>query len=264
MVDVRDMRLNVQRGFKLGTKMSSINVPQVLRARRSTGLDWVDEALGGGGFAPSIVGMLTGMPGTGKSTLLRQMADGFTRQGHVVVYNTGEESLYQAKMKCDDMDLQCGFEVGEEVQAGSLIKYLKDLQTKNVGKQVIFLQDSLQTLDDGKYADGGKTGGTPVRVVEMITDWAKETYGIAVFVAQATKNGDFSGKATIKHAIDSYMKLLWCEDKKSPVYGSLLFEVTKNRYGCTGKTYVMGITGKGLEVRGSYVKGQDWAPPGND
>ncbi len=127
---------------------------------------------------------------------------------------------------------------------------------------VTLLQDSLQTLNDGKYKDGGVTGNTPVRCTEMLVDWAQKKqgsqFGHVWFVGQVTKNGDFAGKNTIKHAIDGHMHLFYDEDKKSATYGCLLGEMQKNRWGCNGTTYILGLTATGIEERGSFTKAKDF------
>lgn len=257
------MNLKVAKGFKLGTKRLSIDVPDQLRVRLRTGLEWIDDALGDG-LVPSTVMMLTGMPGTGKSTTARQIANALASNPDVVpVYNSGEESLYQVQLTCERMELQNDFMVGEETELPKLIEFLKKVQDKNPKKYVVLLQDSLQTLNDMYYKDGGTTSGTAVRCAQLITDWAKESYGCCIFVGQSTKNGDFAGRNTIKHAVDAHGILAYDKNKKSPTFGRLLFEVPKNRFGSSGMTYVMQITKKGLESLGSFQKGQDWEGPGS-
>jgi DNA repair protein RadA/Sms len=249
-----EMKLNVAGGFALGTKVSSIKIPDELRRRHKSGITWFDRSLGGQGLTPSSVTMVTGMPGAGKSTLLRQLADGFAAQGHVVLYNTGEESLEQAKISCERLRLTHDFMVGEETNVQTLLAFLKKLQAKDPKKQVIFLQDSIQTLDDPKYADGGSGGNAATtRCVQELTNWAKDTFGIVVFIGQATKNGDFRGSNIVKHAIDAHAVLRFDNDKKSVTFGSLLFEVPKNRWGSSGEAVVMSLTQTGLRENENFV-----------
>lgn len=258
----QEMKLNVKRGFPTGTKVQSIVVPEELKRKATSGIKWFDDAIGGeGGFTPTSTMMLTGMPGAGKSTLLRQLADSMTGAGHVVVYNTGEESLFQAKMACERLKLKNNFMVGEETMLPNLLTFLDKLKAdpKNKDKRIVLLQDSLQTLDDGKYVDAqgrsrGTTGNTPVHCSEMLVDWMQSNFGICVFIGQVTKGGDFAGKQTIQHAIDVRAHLFYDEKEKSDTYGCLLLEVTKNRWGCNGKTYVLGMTSTGIEERGSFTK----------
>jgi len=247
-----NMNLNVGiKGLKRGTSISDISVPEALRNRKKVGLEWFDDALGGDGFVPSSVMMLTGTPGAGKTTLLLQLADAITKAGHIALYNTGEESLYQVKMVAERLGLRAGFVVGQDTLVPELLAHADFLRAANPGKQVFILQDSLQTLDDGKWKDGANSM-TPVRATEMLTDWAKSNYGCIIFIGQVTKSGDFAGKQTILHAVDVRGQLFIDEEKKSDTYGERIFEVTKNRFGCSGRSYILGINRNGLYEKGSF------------
>ncbi|NDD98060.1 MAG: hypothetical protein EBZ93_11275 [Actinobacteria bacterium] len=238
------------KGLKRGTTISNIEVPEALRARKKTGIEWFDDALGGEGFVPSSVMMLTGTPGAGKTTMLLQLADAITKAGHIALYNTGEESLYQVKMVSERLGLSGNFVVGQDTMVTDLLAHADHLRKANPGKQVFILQDSLQTLDDGKWANGANSM-TAVRCTEMLTDWAKANYGVVIFIGQVTKSGDFAGKQTILHAIDVRGRLYIDEDKRSETYGERIWEVTKNRFGCSGKAYILGINKRGLYEKGN-------------
>lgn len=249
------MNINVGiRGLKRGMNILDVKVPDALRVKRKTGVSWFDDALGGEGFTPSTCMMLTGGPGCGKTTMLLQLADSITKQGHIALLNTGEESLYQVRMVTERLGLKSGFVCGQDTLATDVLKHADSLRKQNPNKQVFLLQDSLQTLDDGKYKNGILTGNTPLRCCEMLTDWVKEHYGICVFVGQVTKGGEFAGKNQIKHAIDVHGHLFFDDDKRSETYGERLFEVQKNRFGCNGKTYIIGIDKTGLHEKGHFSK----------
>lgn len=250
-------------GLKRGTNILKIEVPEPLRHRKKTGIDWFDDALGGEGFTPSTSMMITGGPGCGKTTLFIQLADAITKAGHIALANTGEESLYQLRMTTERLNLKSGFICGQDIMVPDLLEHANEIRRKNPGKQVFLLQDSLQTLNDGKYKDGGVTGNTPLRCCEMLTNWAKqkhtdkdgnESFPIVAFIGQVTKGGDFAGKNQIRHAVDVHCHLYFDDDKKSETYGERLFEVTKNRFGVNGKTYVIGIDKNGLHEKGRFSK----------
>lgn len=257
-----DMKLKVARGFKIGTRINSIEVPPQLRVKKTSGIPWLDDALGGeGGFTPTSTWMLTGGPGAGKSTLLRQLTDSMMGAGHVVVYNTGEESLYQAKMACERLRLKNDFPVGEEIMLPKVLTYLDNVKSepKNKGKQIVYLQDSLQTLDDGKYVDAkgvsrGVTGKTPTYCATSIVDWMQSNFGIGIFIGQCTKGDQFKGDNTIKHAVDGHAHMWYDEKEKSDTYGCLIFEVQKNRWGCNGKSFILSLTKTGVEQVGVFQK----------
>jgi DNA repair protein RadA/Sms len=247
------MNLNVGiRGLAQGTNIMDVQVPEKLRKRLKTGIEFFDDAVGGEGLVPSSVMMLTGTPGAGKTTMLLQLADSITGAGHICLYNTGEESLYQVRMVTERLKLRNGFICGQDTLVSDLLEHADALRAANPKKQVFILQDSLQTLDDGKYKDGGTTGATPMRCVEMLTDWAKSNYTNVIFIGQVNKSGDFSGKNGILHAIDVRGSLYIDSDKKSETYGERIFEITKNRFGCGGRAYVLGISDKGLYEKGSF------------
>ncbi len=266
----QEMKLNVRRGFKIGTRVKSIEVPEELKQKVKTGVSFVDEALGGEGCTPTMTIMVTGMPGSGKSTLLRQLGHAIHMSGNIALYNTGEESLFQAKMACDRLfGANLGdFQVGEEMMLPKILAHLDALdaqciaEAKRTGqprKRIVLLQDSMQTLDDGKYADAagnsrGTTGKTPQHCVEAIVDWMQAHYGICFFINQVTKSGNFAGNNTMLHAVDAHLHLEYDEKEKSDTYGRLLLGVTKNRWGCNGKTMVLGMGSTGLYELGSFMK----------
>ena len=248
------MNLNVGiRGLKQGSNILDIEVPDALRHKKKTGISWFDDALGGEGFTPSSCMMLTGGPGCGKTTMILQLADSITKMGHVALMNTGEESLYQVRLVTERLKLKHGFVPGQDTMVSDVLGHADMLRKQNPKKQVFILQDSLQTMDDGYYKNG-TTGATPQRCCELLTNWAKETYGIVIFIGQVTKGGDFAGKNGIKHAIDIHGHLFFDDDKRSETYGERLYEVQKNRFGCNGKTYVIGMDKDGLHEKGSFSK----------
>lgn len=249
------MNLNVGiRGLKRGSNVLDIKVPAALRNKKKTGIPWFDNALGGEGFTPSTSMMLTGGPGCGKTTLFLQLADAITAAGHIALMNTGEESLYQVRMVTERLGLKHGFVPGQDIMAPDVLVHAEELRKANPNKQVFLLQDSLQTLNDGYYKDGGTTSSTPLRCCEMLTSWAKENFTIVVFIGQVTKGGEFAGKNAIKHAVDVHGHLFFDDDKKSDTYGRRLFEVQKNRFGCNGQTYIIGMDKHGLREEGHFSK----------
>lgn len=249
------MKINVATGhIDRFTNIQDIEVPPQLRRRYPSGIDFFDNALGGiddvNGFAPSAVAMLTGTPGAGKTTLLLQLADGLAGKGYNVLYNTGEESLYQVKMVTERLGLTNPFFVGESNMVADVLAHADEIRNMDPNKPFFLLQDSLQTLDDGKYA-GFTNGNTPVRCVEMLTCWAKKTFATVLFIGQVNKDGDFQGKNGILHTIDIRAGLRIDSNKKSETYGQRLLEITKSRFG-TGPNAVLGMSREGLYKTGEF------------
>ena len=252
-----NMNLSVGlKSWKRGTNILDLEVPAQLERTVKTGLNWFDEAVSSGeGMTPSTAMMLTGTPGAGKTTMCLQLADAITAQGHVCLFNTGEESLFQVRKVAKRLNLKHGFVAGQDVLVPDLLSHADSLRKANPNKQVFLIIDSLQTLDDGKYKDGHTNSMTQVRSIEMITNWCKETYGIALVIGQVTKGGDFAGKQQIKHAVDAHGHLFIDEQKNSETYGERLFEIQKNRFGANGKTFILGMQKTGLYEKGSYSFG---------
>lgn len=259
------MKLNVGiKGHKHGMNIREIKVPPKLRERHSSGIDWMDDALGGRGFTPGTVTMLTGTPGAGKTTAMLQLADSLTGMGHQAIFNTGEESLYQVKIVTERLKMKNGFISGQDIMVPDVLQHVKHVMESNMAsdldeqgrlklgsKQLFLLIDSLQCMDDGKYSNG-TNGMTPMRVVEMLTNYAKKFFVNVVFIGQVNKNGEFAGKMGIKHAIDTHCHLYIDMGKNSEFYGERMFAVNKNRFGCSGRTYLLGMGEEGLFERGRF------------
>jgi DNA repair protein RadA/Sms len=247
------MKLNVKtQGLKHGTNIKDIKIPAVMRQRDKTGMAWVDEALGEG-IMPSSVVMVTGTPGAGKTTLLLQLAASLTKQGHIVLYNTGEESVYQVALTAERLGLlESGFVIGQDTMLDDIFAHVETLQKANPKKRVYLICDSLQTIDDGKWADGTNSA-TPLRVAEALTDWAKRTFNVVFFIGQVDKAGKFLGKNGIKHAVDVHIHMFIDLAKRSETFGERLLEVQKNRFGLSGRTHIYGINKQGVYSKGDIL-----------
>jgi DNA repair protein RadA/Sms len=246
------MKLNVkQKGFGRGINILELEVPAELERNISTGMNFFDDALGGEGATPSSSILFTGTPGAGKTTLCLQLADSITAAGNICLYNTCEESLVQVRKTAKRLKLKNGFIVGQDHLVSDILEHADEIRKDkaNRGKQLFIIFDSLQTLDDGMYANGHTNSMTPLRVTEMITDYCKQHFAIAILIGQVTKDGTFAGKMQVKHAIDVHAHLYIDDAKKSETYGERIFEVQKNRFGCAGRNYIMEMNKSGIRER---------------
>jgi DNA repair protein RadA/Sms len=235
--------------IKLGTNILEIDVPEQLEKTYSTGMDFIDDAFGGKGMTPSTACLFTGTPGAGKTTLMMQLANAITKSGNVALFNTAEESLYQIRKVAKRLRLKYGFICGSERMVDELINNAKKIQEKDPSKQLFIIADSLQTLDDGKYANGTINSMTQVRCLEKLCQFAKDTYAIIIVIGQVNKNGELAGKQVLKHMIDAHCHLYVDTDRRSETYGERLFEVQKNRFGCSGIEYVLNMSAHGFKER---------------
>lgn len=230
------------------TNILDVKVPPEMRIRRQSNIDWINDAFAGG-FISSQVVMLTGSSGAGKTTLVYQLGDALTAMGHVVLYNTREESLAQVALRIESMHLKHGFVVAEHRRVPELLEQANRMMAQNPGKQMFLFQDSLPTLDDGFYRDGAMNSKTPERACTKLVEWAKTKskkgglWPIVVFINQVTKSGKFAGKNTVLHAIDAHAHVKI--DRKT---GYRHFNVEKNRMGPNYDTFVVGLAAEGLTL----------------
>lgn len=244
------MKLNVKSdSFKQHTNVLDINIPAHLRVRIKSGIGFMDSVFDG--FVPSTACMFTGDPGVGKSTLVRLLGDSLTGQGCSVLMNSGEESPEQIALSCERLRLKHGFTVGQETDVKKLLEYADAVKAHAPTKQLVILQDSLPTLDDGYYADGGKTQGTVIRCCEQLVDYAKKTHAIVLFINQVTKSGQFMGSNKVKHAVDAHLTFEFDRDKKSDFFGERFFSINKNRWGTSGGNSYVCMDAHGMKAMAS-------------
>jgi DNA repair protein RadA/Sms len=243
------MKLNVKSdGIEFGTNILKIKVPKQLRNKIRCGIDYIDSALGGEGFTPSAVTFFTGTPGSGKTTMMLKMADQLTKQGAIVVFNTAEESLFQIKLVAERLNLQHGFHAGQETSVPDLLEYCDELRAKkgNKNKPFFLIVDSLQTLSDGKYANGGGGRAKDKRCLGMITDYCKEHFCNAVVIGQVNKSGEMAGSNVLKHMVDAMMTLS-VEEKDADLRGCRVLQMVKNRFGGAGGTFFLELGKRGFK-----------------
>ena len=239
------MKLRVQNDIKFGSNILSLEVPKQLKNKVKTGVDYIDCALGGEGFTPSMVTLFTGEPGSGKTTMMLDMANSLTKKGAIVVFNTAEESLYQVKLVVERLKLRNGFAVGQETHVPTLLKKCDKLRKKNPKAPFFLIVDSLQCMDDGFYKDGHTNSRSSERALGQITDWCKENYVNAVVIGQVSKSGQASGSNKLKHMVDAMMHL-GVERKDADLEGCRVLQTTKNRFGGCGHTFFLALDGKGF------------------
>ena len=175
-----------------GSSIQDIEVPEALKKRIPCGLDYFNAILGGKGFTPSAVTLFTGVPGAGKTTMMLTLANSLQRAGAEVVFNTAEESLYQIKMTTDRLKLKQPFKVGGETRVPVLLEGCDSVREAASGRPFFLIIDSLQCMDDGRFASGRITTATAERALGLITSYAKEHAVNVIVIGQVTKDGKLS------------------------------------------------------------------------
>jgi DNA repair protein RadA/Sms len=241
------MKLKTEIGtFANGTNILDIEVPDALRVRNASGLKYFDDALGGKGFTPSAVGLFTGTPGAGKTTMMLELANALTSKGASVLFNTAEESLYQLKMTVERLRLRSGFAAGQETMVPQLLKNCDELRARSPNKPFFLIVDSLQCLNDGKYGDHQTNSKTAQRSMSLITDYCKEHFCNAVVIGQVTKSGQMAGANVLKHMVD-FMVTLDVERRDEDLMGCRVLQTEKNRFGGAGHTFFLTLRENGFQ-----------------
>jgi DNA repair protein RadA/Sms len=244
------MRLKVASdSVEFGSNINDVIIPEEMKKKFYSGLDFFDAALGGQGFTPSSSMIFTGEAGAGKTTMMLTLADRITRSGAVAVFNTAEESLFQVKAACDRLGLKKGFAVGSESNIGDLIKKADKFRAlpQNAGKPFMLIVDSLQCMDDGHFSTGRITCMSAERSLEQVTSWCKENYTNAIVISQVTKSGTFAGTNKLKHMVDSMVSLT-IEKKDKELMGCRKLETAKNRFGGCGQQTWLSLNATGFQI----------------
>jgi DNA repair protein RadA/Sms len=190
----------------------------------------------GGGLVPGSVVLIGGEPGTGKSTLLSQVAAHFAANVGVALYVSAEESAQQIKLRAERLELG-GDElyVYSETSLDIILRQIRDLRPGLV------IVDSIQTvyLEDLSSAAGSvsQVREGALRLMQL----AKEL-GIPIFlVGHVTKEGTIAGPRVLEHIVDV---VLYLEGDRFHQYR--LLRGVKNRFGSTNEVGVFEMSSDGM------------------
>ncbi|QPD00005.1 DNA repair protein RadA [Qipengyuania soli] len=220
-----------------GIEFVDLDKPGLLPTRQPTGLAEFDRALGGG-LVPGSAILMGGDPGIGKSTLLLQAAARIAREGHGVVYVSGEEATGQVRMRAARLGLS-----DAPVKLASATG-VRDILTTLGGMDAprFLVIDSIQTMHSDTI-EGAPGTVSQVRgcAFELIR-YAKENNVALVLVGHVTKDGNIAGPRVLEHMVDVVMSF---EGERSHQYRIL--RALKNRFGAVDEIGVFAMAGEGLE-----------------
>jgi len=240
-------------------RFSDIKIPNALRTTLKTGWEYIDALFTGEGIRPSTCCMVTGLPGGGKTTISLQLANSLAEQGHVVLYNSCEESGAQIKMKLEKMEFDALLQsenayFSSFFDISDILGFADKVRAKHkleAGKGMFLFVDSLQTIERSSKGAGRPSGPAQQQCDAMwdIAAWSKANMTVALIIGQVTKDGTFAGKQEVKHAVDCHLHLAMDTDKKSETYRQRVAEMQKNRFGTSGLFFPYEISGKGIEFQ---------------
>ncbi len=235
-------------------RLASVHVPEVaLRSqpiisvdtradaqaeRLRSGLPGVDRVLGGG-LVPGSLVLLGGDPGIGKSTLLLQMMQGFSRQegkDAQVLYVSGEESMAQSALRARRLEIT---RPGVRILSENRLEAILD-EAGRLSPRVLAI-DSIQTvLVDGVVGVPGSVSQVREAAARMMP-FAKERDIATILIGHVTKEGSLAGPKTLEHLVDA---VILFEGERGHPYRIL--RSSKNRFGATSEIGVFEMRGEGL------------------
>ncbi len=204
--------------------------------RLLTGFSQFNNALGGGLVKGQVV-LIAGEPGIGKSTLLLQMAEKYSKSYGKVFYVSGEESGSQIAMRAKRLNI-----VGDELYIFPETNLEIVLDKLEDVKPNLLIVDSIQTIYSTEL-ESAPGSVSQVRECAYKLAQACKKKDIPLFiVGQITKDGSIAGPKVLEHLVDT---VLYFEGERFSFYRVL--KVVKNRFGANGEVAVFKMTDKGLE-----------------
>lgn len=205
--------------------------------RIKTNISELDRVLGGGIVSGSVI-LIGGDPGIGKSTLSLQLSNELSKQGQVVLYVSGEESIEQTKLRAErlsGLSQNNGLYIVNQTDLSLIIDYIKKIKP-----QVVVI-DSIQVIYDSGI---GSSAGSISQVKESasrLTQLAKAGPVTVFIIGHVTKEGAIAGPRVLEHIVDT---VLYFEGERFSAYRIL--RSVKNRFGSTNEIGVFEMESDGL------------------
>lgn len=194
------------------------------------------DRLVGGGIVPGSLMLVGGEPGIGKSTLMLQLSDALARQGLVVLYISGEESIEQTSMRAKRLSIETdNLLLLAETNMGRIKKHIEQINPD------MLIVDSIQLVYKDEIASAP---GSVTQVRENAAELMHmaKSFNIATFlIGHVTKSGEIAGPRVLEHIVDT---VLYFEGDKQHNYR--MIRVVKNRFGPTDEIAVFQMQQKGL------------------
>lgn len=195
----------------------------------------VNRILGGGIVSGSVI-LLAGEPGIGKSTLLLDIADNFSKKNGIVLYLSGEESQEQVTIRAKRMGIN-----GDNLYVSSSI-YIQDLfQSIEKYKPKLIIVDSIQTLSDQEI---DSEPGSIIQIKEstrQLIQIAKSNNIPIIISGHLNKAGDIAGPRVLEHMVDVVLHM-----EGDHMNNHRLVTTIKNRFGPSFEIGVFEINEIGL------------------
>ncbi|MCB9637338.1 MAG: DNA repair protein RadA [Myxococcales bacterium] len=190
----------------------------------------------GGGLVPGSLILVGGDPGIGKSTLLSQVSGMIADAVGSVLYLSGEESVYQVKMRAERLG------VGDkevfllsETNLELAIEHVKSLQP---GALIV---DSIQTVYLPSIQSSAGSITQVRECASRLMQIAKVRNIPVIMVGHVTKEGSIAGPRVLEHIVDT---VIYLEGDRFHTFR--LLRAQKNRFGSTNEVGVFEMREEGM------------------
>ena len=217
-----------ERRPKLVSQIKTEHLPRI-----DTGNGELNRVLGGG-IVPGSMVLIGGEPGSGKSTLILQVALGM--KGKKILYASGEESATQLKLRAErigDMQSEC------YIYSDTILENIFE-QVKTIEPDLLII-DSIQTISTTAIE---QSSGSLTQVRECsaaLLKYAKESNTPVIVIGHITKEGSIAGPKILEHIVDTVLQF---EGDRNYMYRIL--RAHKNRFGSTDEIAIYEMQSTGL------------------
>ncbi len=235
---IEEKIVTVARTDTLTTETQKILLPDIQfesTAGFQSGIEEFDRVLGGR-LLPGAAILIGGEPGIGKSTLLLQVADAYSKQRLRVAYITGEESLTQIKKRAERLHVS-----GEQVTVinATMLEEICKIIEKDDFHTVII--DSIQTVTSSQFDSPPGTVAQVRETAHQLMRLARTKEFALFLVGHVTKDGMVAGPKLLEHMVDT---VIYFEGDSTHLYR--LLRATKNRFGSVAEIGLFEMRPEGL------------------
>jgi len=212
------------------TEITAKNTPRLMTQMKEF------DRLVGGGIVPGALTLIGGDPGIGKSTISLQLAHALAKQGALVLYISGEESLEQIALRAKRLN----------VESENLL-FLNEIEVSEIVKHVELLKPQILIIDSIQIVYKSELPSAPGSVTQVreatctFMQLAKSNDLATFLIGHVTKSGEIAGPKVLEHLVDS---VLYFEGDKQD--NLRLLRVIKNRFGPTDEIAIFQMLSSGL------------------
>lgn len=219
--------------------MSLSHITETCAERIVTTVPALDSIFGAGIVRGSSI-LLGGEPGIGKSTFVLQLASLCAKQGNIILYASGEESVQQISLRAQRLGID-----DKEIlllSTSSIQDVLSYIAT-NQEKPSLLIVDSVQTFTTSTIEGFAGNVNQVKAVASECIDFCKQHNITIIFIGHITKEGALAGPKVLEHLVDAVLSF---DGDRKRVFRIL--RVIKNRFGSTQELGVFQMEEKGLKL----------------